>query len=103
MVAHDDLDLDLCKIKVKVGGGSGGNNGINSIDQYLGPDYKRLRIGIGRPEHKSEVADYVLSDFTEGESKEVMKTLSILCDNISLLLSGDDPSFLNRVALDKNK
>lgn len=103
IVCHDDIDLALCKIRVKVAGGSGGNNGINSIDEYLGKDYKRLRFGVGRPEHKSEVSSFVLSDFTKDENTLVKKTIDIICDNVHMLLDGDDAGFLNKLALDKNK
>lgn len=102
IVVHDDLDLELCKLKVKIGGGSGGNNGIKSIDECIGPDYKRLRIGIGRPQHKTQIVDYVLDLFDKEQEPQVLKTLDLICDNISLLLNGDDAGFLNKIALIKN-
>jgi PTH1 family peptidyl-tRNA hydrolase len=64
IVFHDDLDLPLGKIKIKVGGGHGGHNGLRDLDRLLGPDYLRVRLGIGRPVHKTQVHDYVLSPFT---------------------------------------
>lgn len=72
-VVHDDIDLKFLQIKNKVAGGAGGHNGIISIDSHIGKEYNRLRIGIGRPEHKSEVSDYVLSKFTDSELLELQK------------------------------
>ncbi len=69
VVIHDDLDLSFGAIRFKRGGGSGGHNGLKSIDNYIGNDYIRVRIGIGRPADKSKVATYVLSDFSEEEKK----------------------------------
>lgn len=64
IVIHDDLDLPFGTLRFKCGGGHGGHNGLRSIDAHIGVDYIRVRIGIGKPEHKSDVAHYVLSDFT---------------------------------------
>ena len=63
VVIHDDLDLKVGKIKAKVGGGHAGHNGLRSIDQQISTEYLRLRIGIDRPVYKSQVANYVLSNF----------------------------------------
>ena len=67
IVVHDDLDLPFGTVKYKIGGGHGGHNGLRSIDSHLGKDYVRVRIGIGKPENKGDVADYVLSDFSKEE------------------------------------
>lgn len=69
-VFHDDLDLEAGRIKVKKGGSSGGHNGLGSIDQQIGKDYWRIRIGISRPKIKEEVSSYVLSNFTKKEINE---------------------------------
>ena len=61
IVVHDDLDLEAGTVRVKVGGGAGGHNGLRSIIQNLGPDFVRVRIGIGRPPVGMTVTDYVLS------------------------------------------
>ncbi len=61
IVVHDDLDLEAGTVRVKVGGGAGGHNGLRSIIQTLGPDFIRVRIGIGRPPVGVTVTDYVLS------------------------------------------
>ena len=67
IVFHDDLDLEFGKIKAKFGGSSAGHNGIASIDKFIGKDYSRVRIGIGKPKTKIEVSDYVLQNFDEDE------------------------------------
>ena len=69
IIVHDDLDLPFGTVKFKMGGGHGGHNGLRSIDAHIGKDYIRVRIGIGKPEHKSDVANYVLSDFSKEELK----------------------------------
>jgi PTH1 family peptidyl-tRNA hydrolase len=69
IVIHDDIDLPFGAIRFKRGGGHGGHNGLKSIDEMIGKDYLRVRIGVGKPEHKSQVADYVLHDFSSGEEK----------------------------------
>jgi PTH1 family peptidyl-tRNA hydrolase len=61
IVVHDDLDLPPGDVRVKVGGGAGGHNGLRSIIQHLGPDFVRVRVGIGRPPVGVGVTDYVLS------------------------------------------
>lgn len=72
LVVHDDLDLALGALRFKRGGGSGGHNGLKSIDAHCGNDYMRIRCGIGRPQEKSQVSSYVLSDFEESP-KELLK------------------------------
>ncbi len=69
VVFHDDLDLEPGRIKIKCGGGNGGHNGLKSLDQTLGKDYWRVRIGIGHPGHKDAVSGYVLSNFRSEEIK----------------------------------
>ena len=73
IVFHDDLDINLCKVTVKFGGSSAGHNGIESIDKFIGKDYSRVRIGIGRPERKGMVADHVLDNFIDDEENSITK------------------------------
>src|SRR5262249_46382314 len=68
VVIHDELDLAPGKVRVKVGGGDAGHNGLRSITAHLGPDYRRVRIGIGHPGDKALVQPYVLSDFAKSEA-----------------------------------
>jgi len=69
IVIHDDIDLPFGAVRFKKGGGHGGHNGLKSIDSHLTKEYIRVRIGVGKPEHKSQVADYVLHDFSSDEQK----------------------------------
>ncbi len=69
VVIHDDLDLPFGAVRFKKGGGSGGHNGLKSIDSMIGKEYIRVRLGIGKPLHKSQVVDYVLHDFSPEESE----------------------------------
>ena len=73
IVFHDDLDIDLGKIKAKFGGSSAGHNGIESIDKFIGKDYSRVRIGIGKPKTPIEISDYVLQNFDEDELDGINK------------------------------
>jgi len=76
IVVHDDIDLVLGKIKRKFQGGDAGQRGIASCIEKLGTDcFARVRVGIGRPENKDEIVDYVLSPFSEGEMTELNDTV----------------------------
>lgn len=82
IVIHDDLDLPFGTVKFKVGGGHGGHNGLKSIDSHIGKDYIRVRIGIGKPEDKSQVVNYVLSNFSK---EELNKLKDIITHTISAI------------------
>ena len=86
IVFHDDLDIELGKIKTKFGGSSAGHNGIASIDKFIGKDYSRVRIGIGKPKNNIEVADYVLQNFNDDEVLEIEKISKNITDSISILV-----------------
>ncbi len=86
IVFHDDLDVELGKIKTKFGGSSAGHNGIASIDKFIGKDYSRVRIGIGKPKTSIEIADYVLQNFEEEEIVEIEKISRDITDSISILV-----------------
>ena len=86
IVFHDDLDVELGKIKVKFGGSSAGHNGIASIDKFIGKDYSRVRIGIGKPKNGIEVADYVLQNFDEDETVDIKKISDGITESISILV-----------------
>ena len=86
IVFHDDLDIGFGKIKAKFGGSSAGHNGIESIDKFIGKDYSRVRIGIGKPNLKSNVVDHVLKDFDEDEKIELDKIIKNIIDSISILI-----------------
>ncbi len=86
IVFHDDLDVEFGKIKTKFGGSDAGHNGVASIDKFIGKDYSRVRIGIGKPKGSIEIADYVLQNFDEEESISVEKILRDITDSISILV-----------------
>ena len=86
IVFHDDLDVEFGKIKTKFGGSSAGHNGIASIDKFIGKDYSRVRIGIGKPKSNIEVADYVLQNFDEDESIDIEKVSKNITDSLSILV-----------------
>jgi PTH1 family peptidyl-tRNA hydrolase len=85
-VFHDDIDIEIGKIKTKNGGSSGGHNGINSIDDSIGTDYNRIRIGIGHPGDKELVEKHVLNDFTEEEKIIIDQVIKKIFKNINLLI-----------------
>ena len=86
IVFHDDLDVEFGKIKTKFGGSNAGHNGVASIDKFIGKDYSRVRIGMGKPKGHIEVADYVLQNFDEEESQGVEKISKNITDSISILV-----------------
>ena len=86
VVFHDDLDIDFGKIKAKFGGSDAGHNGIASIDKFIGKDYSRVRIGIGKPKENIEVADYVLQNFDEDEAIGIEKMSKDITDSILFLV-----------------
>ncbi len=98
-VFHDELDLAPFKVKVKQGGGTAGHNGLRSIDKHLGPDFRRVRIGIGHPGHKDRVSGYVLGNYAKAEQENLAAMLGAISAEAEWLASGDDPRFMSDVAL----
>ena len=86
VVFHDDLDIEFGKIKAKFGGSNAGQNGIASIDNFIGKDYSRVRIGIGKPKGKIEISDYVLQNFDEDEIEGIDKISKNITDSIGELV-----------------
>ena len=86
IVFHDDLDVDFGKIRVKFGGSSAGHNGIASIDKFIGKDYSRVRVGIGKPKEKRTVSDHVLENFDEDEMEELENITKNITDSLSILI-----------------
>ena len=86
IVFHDDLDIVFGKIKTKFGGSSAGHNGIESIDKFIGKDYSRVRIGIGKPNNKIEVSDYVLKDFDDDEKQQLETLKNNITENLAILI-----------------
>jgi peptidyl-tRNA hydrolase, PTH1 family len=96
---HDELDLVPGKVRVKLGGGAAGHNGLRSMDRILGPDFWRVRLGIGHPGHKDRVTGHVLGDFAKVDQEWVLALLDAVADAAPMLASGKPEDFMTRVAL----
>jgi PTH1 family peptidyl-tRNA hydrolase len=103
VVMHDELDLPAAKLKVKTGGGDAGNNGAKSITATLGPDYRRVRIGIGHPGDRGRVHGHVLGNFTKADEKEwLVPMLTAIAEAAPLLAKDNDIGFMNKITLALN-
>jgi peptidyl-tRNA hydrolase, PTH1 family len=98
-VFHDEIDLPPGKVRVKIGGGIAGHNGLRSISEHIGNEYRRVRIGVGHPGDKDMVQHYVLSDFAKSDRGWVEALIAILADNAELIARGQDATFQNKVHL----
>lgn len=102
-VFHDELDLAPFRVKVRIGGGLAGHNGLRSINQHLGqlggPDFRRVRIGIGHPGHKDRVHGHVLGNYAKAEMDDLAAMLGAIAAEAGWLAKGDDARFMNDVAL----
>ena len=98
LVIHDDLDLPLGKIKIKIGGGNAGHNGLKSIDELIGKNYKRIRIGIDKPKNIN-VNKFVLGDFKKDEEKEISFSINRIVSFFQYLLTTD----VNDISILMNK
>ena len=99
-VFHDELDLAPFKVKVRVGGGLAGHNGLRSINASLGPDFRRVRIGIGHPGpgQKEKVTPYVLGNYHKLEMEELSDMLAAMASEAEWLADGDDVRFMSEIA-----
>jgi len=97
-VFHDELELPPGKVRVKVGGGIAGHNGLRSITAHLGPDFQRVRIGIGHPGNKKLVSNYVLGDFAKFEEDWLAKLLEGIAEGAPALAEGDGSVLSNAVS-----
>ena len=98
-VFYDELDLAPFKLKIKHGGGAAGHNGIRSIDAHLGPDWRRVRIGIGHPGHKDRVTGHVLGNFAKVDQAWLEKLLDAVADGAPMLAALKAEEFMTRIAL----
>ena len=98
-VFYDELDLAPMKVKVKQGGGAAGHNGIRSLIQHIGDDFRRVRIGIGHPGHKDRVTGYVLGNYHKSEIEPLTDLLGAIAAEAAWLADGDDARFLSDLAL----
>ena len=99
VVIHDELDLAAAKLKVKTGGGDAGHNGLRSITAVLGPDYRRVRIGVGHPGEKTRVHGHVLGNFAKSDEDWLVAMLDGIAEAAPFLAKDDDTGFMNKVAL----
>jgi PTH1 family peptidyl-tRNA hydrolase len=98
-VFHDELDLAPFKVKVRTGGGLAGHNGLRSIDQHLGPEFRRVRLGIGHPGHKDRVTGHVLGNYAKAEIDALTDMLAAISAEADWLARGEDARFMSDVAL----
>ena len=99
VVLHDEIDLAAGKIKVKTGGGDAGQNGLRSITATLGPDYRRVRLGIGHPGEKDRVSGHVLQNFSKDDTAWLRPLVMAMVEAAPLLAKDDDAGFMSKVAL----
>jgi len=98
-VFHDELDLAPMKVKVRKGGGLAGHNGLRAINAIFGPDFRRVRIGIGHPGHKDKVTGYVLGNYAKSEMEPLSDLLGAIAAEAEWLADGDDARFMSDVAM----
>lgn len=96
---YDELDLAPMKVKVKQGGGAAGHNGIRSMIQHIGEDFRRVRIGIGHPGHKDHVTGHVLGNYHKSEMEPLIDLLGAIAAEAKWLADGDDVRFQSDLAL----
>jgi peptidyl-tRNA hydrolase, PTH1 family len=89
IVIHDDIDLPFGTVKFKIGGGHGGHNGLRSLDAHISKEYIRVRIGIGKPSDKSDVANYVLNNFSKEELNKLEDIINHTIKAIEALKTED--------------
>jgi len=99
IVIHDDIDLPFGAVRFKKGGGHGGHNGLKSIDSMVGKEYLRVRIGVGKPEHRSQVSDYVLHDFNADEEAMLEKLILHVTEASKALLTEELHEVKSRYSL----
>lgn len=88
VAVHDDLDLDYGTLRAKRGGGEGGHNGLRSLSKSLSTkDYLRLRFGVGRPPGRQDPADWVLSDFSAAERKDLDYLVDRAADFLAAIIA----------------
>ncbi len=99
VVLQDEIDLAAGKLRIKRGGGHAGHNGLRSIHAHIGPDYRRIRLGVGHPGAKHKVSRHVLGDFAKADRDWLDKFLDAVAEAAPFLAADDDAGFATRVAL----
>lgn len=104
IVIHDDKDLALGKLKAKIGGSAGGHNGLKNIDSQIGPNYNRIRIGVGSPqEHHTDTVNFVLSRFSKAEMDILQERLEFISASIPELISKGIAQYSNIIGMHNTK
>jgi PTH1 family peptidyl-tRNA hydrolase len=98
IVFHDELDLAAGKLRIKTGGGHGGNNGIRDITAHMDANFKRVRMGVGRPQTKEQVSNHLLSDFAKSDNTWLEPMIDECVRSLPLLLKSEDANYMTRVA-----
>ncbi len=96
---HDELDLPPGKLRIKTGGGNAGHNGLRSMTECCGNEYRRIRLGIGHPGHKDAVHKFVLADFSKADREWVADLCDAVADHVPLLVKGEDSNFQSKIHL----
>jgi PTH1 family peptidyl-tRNA hydrolase len=99
---YDELDLAPGKVRVRTGGGAAGHNGIRSLISHLGPDFQRVRLGIGHPGNKDMVMPHVLGDFAKADRAWLAPLIEAVADHAGLLVTGKEAAFQSKVHLAAN-
>ncbi len=96
IVIHDDIDLALGQIRAKIGGGTGGHNGLKSLDAHISPNYNRIRIGVGK---NGDAVSHVLSSFSNAEMDVLEKNTWVVVENLGVLLKDGMDKFSNLLGM----
>ncbi len=99
VVFHDEIDLIAGKVRVKKGGGHAGHNGLRSIHEHIGPDYRRVRLGVGHPGDRDRVVGHVLRPFAKADAEWLQALLTALAEHAGLLVKGDGQAYMSKVAV----
>ncbi len=102
IVIHDEIDLVPGKLRVKTGGGTAGHNGLRSLDRYIGPEFVRVRIGVGHPGRKDLVAGFVLKDFANADQEWIEPLIDAIAQHFEELAAGNAALFSTKVHLTLN-
>jgi len=103
IVIHDDLDLPFGALRFKLGGGHGGHNGLRSTDEAITKEYIRVRMGIGRPLNKGEVASFVLSSFSQDEEACLKEWINAAANALQKMIAGDWEKVASLNSIKKSK
>lgn len=100
IVIHDDMDLKTGQVKTKRGGGTGGHNGLKSLDAHITPDYNRIRLGVGHPAGSGEkVVSHVLSGFSKADAEVLNRNIDMVAEAIGILIKSGVSEYSNKLGM----